>query len=152
MVEPVTTSLTLLVLGKLAEDLILDACKDHVKGKVAALLTGLEGGGNTGDELQVAYEDALKSAYTACLETLLSSIRSCGYSDDELRLYRDSLKDFIRDEDVAKELLEAVKDPDDRSRPSPGRMARYWLALKCHQSILKRALEADSIESIDHLI
>jgi hypothetical protein len=131
MVEPVTTSLTLLVLGKLAEDLILDACKDHVKGKLKGLLSRLEGEGSTADELQAAFEDALKGAYTACLETLLSNIRNCGYSDDELSRYRESLHAFIRDEDVAGELLEAFKSPDDRTRPSPDRMAMYWQALKC---------------------
>ncbi len=87
MVDPVTTPPPLLVLGKLAEDLLLDACKDHVKGKVSTLLSRLEDTGDA-DELQSAYEDALKHAYHACLESLLGSIRTCGYSDDELRRYR----------------------------------------------------------------
>jgi len=60
MIDPVTAATLWVLWGKLAEPIIADACKDHLKGKLANFFFWLEGHGKK-DELQAAYEEAMHS-------------------------------------------------------------------------------------------
>jgi HEAT repeat protein/energy-coupling factor transporter ATP-binding protein EcfA2 len=82
-------------------------------------------------DLELAYEAAMKEAYSVCLEMLLKNIAACGYSNDELKPFADSLKTFVRDKGVAATLLEAVRNPLDSSLPSPEILANRWQELGC---------------------
>ncbi len=125
MLDPITTPLLLLVLGKLGEELLTDACKDFLKDKLKTLFGWFGKLGGRSD-LELAYEAALKDAFTVCLEMLLKNIAACGYANEELKPFADSLKKFIRDPGVAATLLEAVKNPLDATLPSPEILAERW--------------------------
>ena len=130
MLDPVTTPLLLLVLGKLGEELLRDACKDFLKDRLK-LLFGWLGTVGRPSGLELAYEAALQDALTVCLEMLLKNISACGLSNEELKVFADSIRAFARDEAVAEELLGALKDPLDPQRPVAGVLARRWSELGC---------------------
>ncbi|MCX7429245.1 MAG: HEAT repeat domain-containing protein, partial [Planctomycetia bacterium] len=130
MLDPVTTPLLLLVLGKLGEELLTDACKDFLKDRLGSLFGWLGKAGRRGD-LELAYQAALQDALTVCLEMLLTNITACGYSKEELQPFADSLKTLARDEVVCDELLEALKDPLDPGRPAAETLAQRWSELGC---------------------
>ena len=141
MIDPVTTATLWVLWGRLAERLIAEACKDHLKGKLGKLFSWLEGHGKK-DELQAAYEEALKDAYGVCLDKLLSGLKLMGHTNQDLRQYEESLKAFIRDGEVAGEMLEAVKDPTNESVPRPKVLRDRWKALE------GKALPDDSLWNI----
>ena len=109
MLDPLTTPLLVLVLGRLAQELITDACKDHLKGKLKRLFGWVEKSGRK-DELQLAYEDAMQDAYAVCLEKLLSGLELMEFSKTELAQYEQSLKSFVRDVDVAPHASEYLRE------------------------------------------
>ncbi len=123
--EPVTTSLLVGVLGNLAQKLIADACKDHLKAKLTSLFGWLEKLGER-DKVELAYQDAMEQAYGTCLEMLLHNIKGFGYSDEELKSYRSSIEAFIKDDEVAEELLNAVREPSRDDLPSPDVLSKRW--------------------------
>lgn len=123
--DPVLTPLLVLVLGNLARDLITDACKDYLKDKLKSVFGWLEKLGER-DKVELAYLDAMEQAYAACLEMLLLGIKSFGYSDEELKQYRSSIEGFIKDDKVAEELLNAVREPDRNELPSPDVLRERW--------------------------
>ena len=132
MLDPITTPLLLLVLGKIGEELLTDACKDFLKDKLKTLFGWLGSLGGRSD-LELAYEAAMKDAYTLCLEMLLKNIAACGYTNEELKSFADSLKKFIRDQGVAATLLDAVKNPLDPNLPSTDILAKRWQELGCRE-------------------
>ncbi len=84
MLDPVTTPLLFLVLGKLADDVIGGACKDYLKGKLKGLFSKAEKLGSK-DDLEVAYEGAMQQAYETCCEVLLRNIETFGVARNRLR-------------------------------------------------------------------
>jgi len=128
MLDPVTTPLLFLVLGKLAQELITDACKDHLKGQFKRLFGWLGKLGEK-DKVELAYQDAMEQAYASCLEMLLLNIKGLGYTDEELKHYGSSLEAFIKDEIVAKELVDFVREPVRDDLPSPDVLRERWNAL-----------------------
>ncbi len=126
--DPLLTPLLMVVLGNLAHDLITDACKDYLKDKLKSVFGWLEKLGE-GDKVEHAYRDAMEQAFGACLEMLLSNIKSNGYSDEELKEYRPSLKSFIKDKVVAEELLNAIREPDRTDVPSADVLRARWKAI-----------------------
>jgi hypothetical protein len=123
--EPLATSLLVLVLGNLARELIADACKDYLKDKLKSVFGWLEKLGER-DKVELAYQDAMEQAYSACLEMLLQNIKGFGYSDEELKQYQSSIKAFIRDDEVAEELLNSVREPGRDDLPSPEVLRERW--------------------------
>lgn len=130
MLDPVTTPLLLLVLGRLGEELLTEVCKDFLKGRLKSLFGWLGTVGRRSD-LELAYQAALQDALTVCLEMLLKNISACGYSNEELKPFADSLRTFARDQGVANELLEALRNPLDPKRPAPDVLAQRWSELDC---------------------
>jgi len=126
--DPLLTPLLMVVLGNLAHDLITDACKDYLKDKLKSVFGWLEKLGE-GDKVEHAYRDAMEQAFGACLEMLLSNIKSYGYSDEELKEYRPSLKSFIKDKEVAEELLNAIREPGRNDVPSADVLRARWIAI-----------------------
>jgi len=126
--DPLLTPLLMVVLGNLAHDLITDACKDYLKDKLKSVFGWLEKLGE-GDKVEHAYRDAMEQAFGACLEMLLSNIKSYGYSDEELKEYRPSLKSFIKDKVVAEELLNAIREPGRNDVPSADVLRTRWKAI-----------------------
>jgi hypothetical protein len=59
MVDPLTTPLLVLVLGKLADEIIGGACRDYLKGKLKSLFTKAAKLGSK-DDLQLAFEGAMQ--------------------------------------------------------------------------------------------
>ena len=123
--DPITTPLLVLVLGNLARELITDACKDYLKDKLKSVFGWLETLGER-DKVELAYQDAMEQAYAACLEMLLLNIKGFGYSDEELKQYRSSIEAFIKDDKVAEELLNAVREPGHDDLPSPDVLRERW--------------------------
>ncbi len=62
--DPITTPLLILVLGNLAQELIADACKDHLKDKLKSVFGWLEKLGEY-DKVELAYHDAMEQASVA---------------------------------------------------------------------------------------
>ena len=83
--------------------------------------------------MELAYEAALQDAYTICLEMLLKNIAACGYTNEELKPYADSLRTFVKDDGVAAELLEAIRNPLDSKLPHPETLAMRWQELDCNE-------------------
>ena len=77
MLDPIITPLLLAVLGKAAQELITEACKEHLKDKLKALFGRLEKVGER-DKLEPIYQDVMEQAYGTCLELLLANIASHG--------------------------------------------------------------------------
>jgi len=127
--DPLTISLLGSVLGKLALELITGACKDHLKDKLKTFFKRLEKVSD-GKKVQLAYQNALAKAFASCLESLLLSIKSFHYSNEELKAYRESLEAFIKDAEVATELLASVLDPHDPALPSADRLRERWRAIE----------------------
>jgi hypothetical protein len=125
MLDPVTTPLLILVLGKIAHDVISEACKDHLKDKLKSFFGWLEKLGQK-DKVELAYQDAMEQAYGTCLEMLLVNIKGFGYSNEELKQYKSSLEAFIKDDDVAGELLNAIREPGRNNSPSADVLSRRW--------------------------
>lgn len=130
MLDPITTPLLLLVLGRLGEELLTDACKSFLKDRLKDLFAYLSGKGRRGD-LLAAYEAALQDALTASLELLLKNVAACGLSNEELTPYADSIRTFANDPGVTDELLEAIKHPLDPHRPRAEILAARWSELGC---------------------
>ncbi len=128
MLDPVMTPLLVLVLGNLARELIADACKDYLKDKLKSFFGWMAKLGER-DTVELAYQDAMEQAYGACLEMLLLNIKGFGYSNEELKQYESSLKAFIKDEAVAEELLNAVREPGRDDLPSHEALGKRWKAL-----------------------
>lgn len=126
--DPILTPLLIVVLGNLAHELIAEACKDYLKDKLKSVFGWLEKLGER-DKVELAYRDAMEQAYSACLEMLLLNIKSSGYTDEELREYRSSIRAFIKDREVADELLNAVREPSRQELPSPDILRARWKAL-----------------------
>ena len=114
--DPITTPLLVLVLGNLARELITDACKDYLKDKLKLFFGWLEKLGER-DKVELAYQDAMEQAFGACLEMLLLNIKGFGYSNEELKQYQSSLEAFIKDDEVAEELLNFVRAPGRNDLP-----------------------------------
>ena len=93
--DPLTISLLGSVLGKLALELITGACKDHLKDKLKTFFKRLDKVSD-GKKVQLAYQNALAKAFASCLESLLLSIKSFHYSNEELKAYRESLEALSR--------------------------------------------------------
>jgi energy-coupling factor transporter ATP-binding protein EcfA2 len=127
IMDPVITPLLVLVLGDVAKSILEDACKDHLKDKVKSLFGRLEATGQL-DKVERAYVVVMERAYATCLESLLLVLKSAGRSDDELREYRESLLSFVKDKDVGKELLSAIREPHRDDLPSPGVLGERWAA------------------------
>src|SRR5207247_2388905 len=121
----VISPLLLVVLGKMAQELIADACKDHLKDKLKSFFGWLETLGER-DKVESAYRDAMEHAYGECLEMLLHNIKGFDYSDEELKEYRSSIEAFIKDDKVAEELLKAVHEPDRDDLPSHELLRERW--------------------------
>ena len=126
--DPVVTPLLTLVLGNLAREVITEACKGYLTDKAKSVFGWIEQFGE-GDKLELAYQDALEQASSVCLDTLLQNIKGAGYTDEELKEYRDSLKAFIKDKQVLAELLESLRDLNDKERPSPEVLRERWDAV-----------------------
>lgn len=161
--DPLTTPLLVLVLGNLAKDLITDACKDHLKDKLKSIFGWLETLGEK-DKVEPAYIDAMEQAFGACLEMLLQNIKAQGYSDEELKQYQDSIKSFIKDKEVADELLKSVREPSRNDLPSPEVLRVRWQAVggqelppdtlwnavasAFRRQIIKRAILSDELREL----
>lgn len=126
--DPITTPLLVLVLGNLARELITAACKDYLKDKLKSLFGWLGKLGER-DKVELAYQDAMEQAYGVCLEMLLLNIKGYGYSDEELKQYQASLEAFIKDERVAEELLDFLREPGRNDLPSPDVLCERWKAV-----------------------
>lgn len=126
--DPIITPLLLVVLGNVAHELITEACKDYLKDKLKSVFGWLEKLGE-GDKVEHAYRDAMEQAFAACLEMLLSSIKSHGYTEEELKEYQPSIKLFIKDKKVAEELLNAIREPGRNDLPSPDVLRERWRAI-----------------------
>ncbi|MEM8535624.1 MAG: NACHT domain-containing protein [Chloroflexota bacterium] len=126
--DPVVTPLLALVLGNLAREVITEACKGYLTDKAKSVFGWIAQLGE-GDKLELAYQDALEQASGVCLDTLLQNIKGAGYTDEELKEYRDSLKAFIKDKQVLAELLESIRDLNDKERPSPEVLRERWYAV-----------------------
>lgn len=131
MLDPVTTPLLVLVLGNLAHEIIAGACKDHLKDKVKSVFGWLESLGQK-DKVEPVYRDAMEQAYGSCLEMLLLNIKGFGYTDEELKQYGDSLRAFIRDGEVAEELVRFLREPGRDDVPSPDMLRKRWAELGGH--------------------
>ena len=116
--DPITAPLLVLVLGNLAHELITKACKDYLKSKLKSVFGWLEKLGER-DKVELAFHDAMELAYCACLELLLTNIKGYGYTEEELKQYQSSLEAFIKDGEVAGELLKFVREPERDDLPSP---------------------------------
>ena len=138
MLDPITTPLLFLVLGKLADDVIGGACKDYLKGKLKGLFSKAEKLGSK-DDLQLAYEGAMQQAYETCCEVLLRNIETFGVARNQLAQYQDSLKKFIKDPEVAAELFKSIQDPNDQTAPSPDILKGRW------QTVDGRELPTDQL-------
>src|SRR6185436_8959385 len=103
-------------------------CKDYLSDKLKGLFGWLETLGER-DKVEVAYLDVMQQAFSACLEMLLLNIKSFGYSDEELKQYRVSIEKFIKDKQVAEELLNAVREPSRDDLPSADLLSERWKAL-----------------------
>jgi energy-coupling factor transporter ATP-binding protein EcfA2 len=123
--DPVITPLLTLALGKIAQDIIKGACEDYLKDKLKSFFGWLAKFGGR-DKLELAYQDAMEKAYSTCLEMLLQNIKGQGYSDEEIKEFTPSLKAFIKDKEVAGELLRAVREPGDNDLPSPEVLGKRW--------------------------
>ena len=123
--DPIATPLLFFILGNLARELIADACKDYLKDKLKSVFGWLEKLGER-DKVELAYQDAMEQAYGACLEMLLLNIKSFGYTEEELKQYRSSIEAFIKDNKVAEELLNAVREPGRDDLPSPDVLRERW--------------------------
>ncbi|NQU23662.1 MAG: NACHT domain-containing protein, partial [Candidatus Nealsonbacteria bacterium] len=132
MLDPLTTPLLLLVLGKLGHDVIGGACQDYLKDKLKGLFSKASKLGAK-DDLQLAYEDAMQQAYETSCEVLLRNIETFGVKRSELPHYRESLEAFIRDRDVAAELYRSIEDPNDETAPSPQVLQDRWQAVDGHE-------------------
>ncbi|MBN2296717.1 MAG: HEAT repeat domain-containing protein [Pirellulales bacterium] len=121
----VTTSLLVLVLGKLAQDVIADACKDYLKNKLKQLFDKMEKIGQL-DDVERAYQDVMEQAYSECLEMLMLNIKGYGYGDDELKEYKSSIEAFLKDHQVADELLNAVRESGRDNLPSADVLCERW--------------------------
>ncbi|MCP4542911.1 MAG: NACHT domain-containing protein [Chloroflexi bacterium] len=123
--DPVATPLLILVLGNLARELITDACKDYLKDKLKSFFGWMEELGEQ-ERLELAYRDAMEQAYGACLEMLLQNIKGYGYADEELKEYQSSIEAFIKDTEVAEELLCFVREPGQEDHPSADVLRSRW--------------------------
>ena len=123
--EPITTSLLVLVLGNLARELIEDACKDYLKDKLKGLFSKAAKLGSK-DDLLLAYEGAMQQAYETCCEVFLRNIETFGVRRSELPQFQESLESFINDPKVAGELFRSVEDPNDQTAPSPEILQDCW--------------------------
>ncbi|MCH8060589.1 MAG: hypothetical protein IIA11_09045 [Proteobacteria bacterium] len=117
MLDPVTTPLLLLVLGKLADEIIGGACKDFLKDKLKGLFSKAAKLGSK-DDLQLDYESAMQQSYETCREVLLRNIETFGGRRSELSEHRESLEAFIIDRQVAAELFRSIDHPNDQTAPS----------------------------------
>ena len=123
--EPITMSLLIIVLGNVAGEVIKEACKDYLKDKLKLFFGRLEKLGER-DKVEHAYQDAMEQAYVACIEMLLLNIKGFGYSDEELKQYKSSIVAFIKDDEVAEELLRFVREPGCNDLPSPDVLRERW--------------------------
>ena len=126
--DPIITPLLFSVFGKVAIDLVEDASKDYLKDKLKSVFGWLETIDER-DKVELAYQDVMVQAYGACLEMLLINIKGFGYSDEELKEYKPSLERFVKDEEVADELLRAIREPNQLNLPSPDVLHNRWQAL-----------------------
>ncbi len=60
--DPLVTPLLVYVLGNLAQELITEACKDHLKDKLKSFFGWLQKLGER-DKLELAYQDAMEQGY-----------------------------------------------------------------------------------------
>ncbi len=60
---------------------------------------------------------------------LLLNIKGCGYGNEELKQYESSLAAFIKDGEVAEELLSSVREPTRDDLPSPDVLRKRWNGL-----------------------
>ena len=118
MLDPLTTPLLILVLGKLGDEVIGGVCKDYLKDKLKGLFSKAAKLGSE-DDLKLAYESAMQQSYETCCEVLLRNIETFGVARNQLTQYRESLEQFIQDGDVATEFFESIKDPNNAAVPSP---------------------------------
>lgn len=126
--DPITTSVVFLALGKVSGELITEACRDHVKDRLKSLLNRVEKPAER-VKIEEAYQQAMKQAYIACLEMIIKNIQAAGYDDDELKEYAHSLRAFIQDKEVAEQLLGTLQDPTREDLPSPSILRNRWRAL-----------------------
>ncbi len=125
MIDPVTTATLWVFWGKLAEPLIAEACEKHLHGKLGEFFTWI-GSHPKRDELQRAYEEALKDAFGVSVDKLLSGLKLMGLNDQQLHEYEQSLKHFLNNDCVAEELLATVKNPTDTRLPRADALCREW--------------------------
>ncbi len=126
--DPIATPLLAIVLGNLARELITDACKDYLKDKLRSFFGWMEQLGER-DRIELAYQDAMEQAFSACLEMLLQNIKGLGYADEELKQYRSSIEAFIKDDQVAATLLQAIQEPGRIDLPPPDLLQERWQAV-----------------------
>ena len=127
--EPITT-IVLGILGAQAQQLLTDAAKDHAKDYVKRLFTKGEQivlGNQEKDALEDAYQNALTHANTRIVESL-GNVLQLMVSQDELKGYADSIKAFLKNDEVAEHLLETVRDPTNKQFPDPAILEREWRA------------------------
>lgn len=128
MIDSITTPLLFLVLGKVADELITDACKGYLQDKLKSLFQWLETLGER-NKIEIAYQAAMDKAYKECIEMLLLNIMSFGYSEDELKQYQHSIKLFIKNKRVAEELFCSIREPSRSDLPSHKVFEDEWNAI-----------------------
>ncbi len=127
--DPVATPLLLGLLGGLAGELITETCRDYLKDQLKSLFFGKLEELDDQNRLQQAYQDAMELALGQSVETLLQSIKAFGYSDQELKAFQPSIEAFIKDRELADELLAAIRHPGDKSHPNPELLNSRWQAI-----------------------
>ncbi len=120
-----TTSLLFFVLGDITQSLVKDVVKDYLKDKLKSLSVKPD----EQKKIELAYQDAMEKSFVICLEMLLANIKSAGYRDEELKLYKSSIEAFMKDKIIAEEMLKAIQEPDRVDLPSPYLLQDRWAAV-----------------------
>lgn len=131
MLDPITSSV-ILILGAKAFDIVIKpAVEDHVKDLVKRLFEKGESilfGKREQSALEAAYKDALTNAYTRAIAAL-ANVLELMVSTDELKRYGDSVEKFLQSREVAEHLLETVRDLTNSQLPDPLFLENEWAAL-----------------------
>ena len=128
MPDIASTSLLVLVLGKIGYEIISDTCKDYLKGKLASVFERVGVLGRR-DEYERALDRAFTSAVAMHGDTIVAHLRVTGCTDEELKSFAEPLKAFLGDEAVLDELYASMQDTADATSPSASRLGERWQAL-----------------------
>lgn len=131
MLDPISSSM-ILILGAKAMDIIIKpAVEDHAKDLVKKLFEKGEAilfGKKEQDALEAAYQDALTNAYMRAIEAL-GNVLKLMVSVNEIKRYSESIKKFLHSRKIAEHLLETVRDLSNEHLPDPKFLEAEWAAL-----------------------